>query len=1321
MKKTLFIFTIIAASLAGCTREIEPEDTKAPESDYLVIKAGCSSATKTDIVEGESFWKKNDVIEVVYKDNVYEYTVSELVNNGAGAYFSSTNGISDYDGSGIVAYYNAIDAANGIVGVESSWTIAFSEEGQVNPACAPLVGNPYGEGVKDGVLTMQFDNIFSVMELRIDPTGKPVTGQVQTLTIEPADASSFEGCLAFKGSVDPQTLALTAAQDGTANTLTIKLPEGTDLAQAQTIKFPVGRFTTSAGLKLTLALSDGSSYEKTIYKSGVTSYIENEGVWAAKHLARAMYSFIPTFFSGGDGTAENPYAIATVEDLKELSEYVASKEEDFLHFRTAHYIQIADIDFEGNTHYSIGNTNDAAPYSFFNGNYNGNGYKISNVVIANKNTDKAHGFFGYLDGEAYIRNITMENVTVNATTWNAGTIVGCAQSTSTAVIENCKVTGGSVISTNKTTGGICGKLMAGTIKGCSFEGSVSGDMDEVGGICGMQTGTIEDCAFGGNVTGKGQNNGGISGNHTGGDIKNCTVKGTVTALTSGKHQCGGIVGFTNIAGSTVEGCTFDGRVTAACGNVGGIAGALNGGSTVKGCTVTAASVIEAGTITNNGINLGGIVGYVNNSSTGGKVINNECAGTIVSHYYDAGGIVGHNRGLAIIGCRFSGTISTDYDDSGQSYGSNASSTKYSRIGGICGDIRGSGSIDNCEVTGTVDGKKWTGGIVGLLEAGGVTSCRVISATVNGTQNAGGIVGYISTGTIKSCTVNTSTISADQNVGGLVGSMVAAASITSSNIIGGTVKGTKSVGGIAGHFNKGGTISQCTIKDASVEATDKIAGGVLGYMASCTDAKTARIENCNVYGGIVTAQTNGHAGGIVAECDGQGIINKCSANCNVYNTGTGGGGIGGIVGYAKTDNLLIANCIYYGEELTNDKNTNGGVGGIVGSFAASGVTNTAIVNSVSFPTKVSTGSGNANIAGIAGYAYAPIINNCYCPTPASAFLFNGAADGASRGSLYGWMKGGGSSVLSGVIKNGYWLDTFKAGNCANHQYEKAEQSLTDAQMRNTGAVSMPSTGTAYPCFIDALNAGADEYNTAMIFDVRAEEWVMGTNGYPVIYGCPLASSDAASSKTRVSFIGDSITSYKGYTLFPSNGQYPSGNVTSVTQTYWYQLVYDRMTDAVIEANSSHTATCVQNTVKNGYPGYGFLNRYADLGNPDVIFINGGTNDSWSFKLPVGALDFNLDINDLDTYQFAQAYDKLIRLMQAKYPKAKIFCIIGDCVMDSQYTDYAQVIRDVCNHYNVKYAEVVFSDRAAMTTDNVHPNAEGMTEMADQIWNQVKNYL
>ena len=223
---------------------------------------------------------------------------------------------------------------------------------------------------------------------------------------------------------------------------------------------------------------------------------------------------------------------------------------------------------------------------------------------------------------------------------------------------------------------------------------------------------------------------------------------------------------------------------------------------------------------------------------------------------------------------------------------------------------------------------------------------------------------------------------------------------------------------------------------------------------------------------------------------------------------------------------------------------------------------------------------------------------------------------------------------------------------------------------------------------------------------------------------LRGDTSFSSLTRVSLLGDSITTYQGYTPYPSNYQYPKSSYTdftSVTQTWWHQLIYGLMSDAVLEVNSSYTGTCVQETKEKGHPGYGFLHRYVELGNPDIILINGGTNDAWSFSLPVGSLDFTLPTEALDAYQFAQAYDKLIRLMREKYPSAKIGCIIGDNVMDASKAAYAKVIRDVCDHYGLPYAEVVFSNRSSLTYDNVHPTPAGMVDMADQIFTQMKGRL
>ena len=169
MKKLILALISFAVLCIGCTKEMENQEKPAPSSEYLVIKAECAPLTKTDINEGKSTWEKGDIIELAYKGKVYTYSANEA---GSNVYFSSEAGITDYDGSEIVAYYNAANAAEGKVAVEAEKTIEFVGEEQTNSACAPLVGTPTETKEENGVLGIVFNNIFSVIELRIDPTGK---------------------------------------------------------------------------------------------------------------------------------------------------------------------------------------------------------------------------------------------------------------------------------------------------------------------------------------------------------------------------------------------------------------------------------------------------------------------------------------------------------------------------------------------------------------------------------------------------------------------------------------------------------------------------------------------------------------------------------------------------------------------------------------------------------------------------------------------------------------------------------------------------------------------------------------------------------------------------------------------------------------------------------------------------------------------------------------------------------------------------------------------------------------------------------------------
>lgn len=241
--------------------------------------------------------RRGDRITVVYDGAAYEYTAAEA---GPTTAFTSEAGIADYDASKPLTAYYPATTAEGVVAVEAERTIALDAESQSNPARAPLVGLPTSGNLAEGALEVTFRNIFSVIELRID--AGELASAAQSLTVEPADEAAFEGFLSFEGTVDPETLALTPAENGTGNSLIFNFAEGVDLTKPQTIKFPVGRFRSEAGLRLTLGTADGKSYSKNIYKTGITSYAEQGGVFRAKHMAKALYAFAP---QGGISTADD--------------------------------------------------------------------------------------------------------------------------------------------------------------------------------------------------------------------------------------------------------------------------------------------------------------------------------------------------------------------------------------------------------------------------------------------------------------------------------------------------------------------------------------------------------------------------------------------------------------------------------------------------------------------------------------------------------------------------------------------------------------------------------------------------------------------------------------------------------------------------------------------------------------------------------------------------------------------------------------------------------------------------------------------------------
>lgn len=122
-------------------------------------------------------------------------------------------------------------------------------------------------------------------------------------------------------------------------------------------------------------------------------------------------------YSGGAGTQDNPYLIASAADWNEFTAYVNSDDDQ----GAGEYWRLAaDIDFadeEGNKGWiaPIGNCGRDGDGTAFKGNLNGNGYLIKNYLIdcdGSLGEHRAFGLFSGIGGDAVIENLGIENPTL---------------------------------------------------------------------------------------------------------------------------------------------------------------------------------------------------------------------------------------------------------------------------------------------------------------------------------------------------------------------------------------------------------------------------------------------------------------------------------------------------------------------------------------------------------------------------------------------------------------------------------------------------------------------------------------------------------------------------------------------------------------------------------------------------------------------------------------------------------------------------------------------------------------------------------------------
>ena len=339
----------------------------------------------------------------------------------------------------------------------------------------------------------------------------------------------------------------------------------------------------------------------------------------------AVTAIADSGFAGGSGTREDPWQIASAEQLQLVRENLAG-----------HYTLIADIDLSNYENWEpIGAfqpLSDAPedaevphPDYAFTGTFDGAGHTISNLTIS-ASSPMGAGLFGCASGtenaDAYIGNFTLENINISGF-YLIGGAVGLQ-------FMNCKVSGIALkgennLSGSQGIGGIVGTAFD-LISNCTATADITvvGDGGACAGLIagGTTMSSIVNCeAIDGSIIAEGNaiwGIGAVCGAPWGAaEITGCKASGTSIAVSGkGNRLVGGLVGFGGTYDATpaqISGCaveqiaiTVSDTTTAVGGLIGGGREMMEGSDVMSSFEIHGCAV--SGCITGGGEHTNAVVG-----------------------------------------------------------------------------------------------------------------------------------------------------------------------------------------------------------------------------------------------------------------------------------------------------------------------------------------------------------------------------------------------------------------------------------------------------------------------------------------------------------------------------------------------------------------------------------------------------------------------------------------------------------------------------------------------------------------------------------------
>ncbi len=218
-----------------------------------------------------------------------------------------------------------------------------------------------------------------------------------------------------------------------------------------------------------------------------------------------------------EAIAEGYTVITSADDLQAINNNLSGK-----------YILMGDIDLSGENWTPIGYLNNP-----FTGEFNGNGYTVSNLFL-NNNTYDYYGLFGKIQN-ATISDLAIENASVTGRRYSA-LLAGYSLSSN---ITNCYVTGN--VSGYSDIGALVGyNTNNSSIESCYSMADVSGDSYRVGGLVGFNTinSSINYSFAQSDVTGDNRVGGLVGHNNSSSTVSNSFSEGKAT----GTSQVGAFAG-----------------------------------------------------------------------------------------------------------------------------------------------------------------------------------------------------------------------------------------------------------------------------------------------------------------------------------------------------------------------------------------------------------------------------------------------------------------------------------------------------------------------------------------------------------------------------------------------------------------------------------------------------------------------------------------------------------------------------------------------------------------------------------------------------------